>query len=79
MDEADLFAPQRPLPEANALLGRIVEIVRRGRMRGFIPWLITQRPAVVHVGSDIAAWEFSPSARATRVSAVRRLQQEEQA
>jgi NADP oxidoreductase coenzyme F420-dependent len=38
-----------------------------GRVRGFIPWLITQRPAVVHVGSDIAAWEFSPSARATRV------------
>jgi hypothetical protein len=36
------------LPEANALLGRIEEIVRRGRVRGFIPWLITQRPAVVH-------------------------------
>ena len=48
MDEADLWAPQRPLPEANALLGRIEEIVRRGRVRGFIPWLITQRPAVVH-------------------------------
>ena len=46
--EADLWAPQRPLPEANALLGRIEEIVRRGRVRGFIPWLITQRPAVVH-------------------------------
>jgi len=48
MDAADLWAPQRPLPEANALLGRIEEIVRRGRVRGFIPWLITQRPAVVH-------------------------------
>jgi uncharacterized protein len=48
MDESDLWAPQRPLPEANALLGRIEEIVRRGRVRGFIPWLITQRPAVVH-------------------------------
>jgi len=48
LDEADLWAPQRPLPEANALLGRIEEIVRRGRVRGFIPWLITQRPAVVH-------------------------------
>jgi hypothetical protein len=47
-DEADLWAPQRPLPEANTLLGRIEEIVRRGRVRGFIPWLITQRPAVVH-------------------------------
>ena len=30
------------------LLGHIEEIVRRGRVRGFIPWLITQRPAVVH-------------------------------
>ncbi|MBV8578365.1 MAG: hypothetical protein JOZ58_25440 [Acetobacteraceae bacterium] len=30
------------------MLGRIEEIVRRGRVRGFIPWLITQRPAVVH-------------------------------
>lgn len=48
LDEADLWAPQRPLPDANLLLGRIEEIVRRGRVRGFIPWLITQRPAVVH-------------------------------
>ncbi|HEU5275299.1 MAG TPA: hypothetical protein VFU97_16670 [Xanthobacteraceae bacterium] len=48
LDEADLWAPQRPVPEAHALLGRIEEIVRRGRVRGFIPWLITQRPAVVH-------------------------------
>ncbi len=48
LDEADLWAPQRPMPEGMALLGRIEEIVRRGRVRGFIPWLITQRPAVVH-------------------------------
>jgi hypothetical protein len=48
LDEADLWAPQRPLPVANALLGRIEEIVRRGRVRGFIPWLITQRPAIIH-------------------------------
>lgn len=47
-DEADLWAPQRPLPEANMLLGRTEEIVRRARVRGFIPWLITQRPAIVH-------------------------------
>jgi len=40
-DEADLWAPQRPTPEGTALLGRIEEIVRRGRVRGFIPWLIT--------------------------------------
>ncbi len=30
------------------LLGRVEEIVRRGRVRGFVPWLITQRPAVLH-------------------------------
>ncbi len=48
LDEADMWAPQRPLPAALTLLGRIEEIVRRGRVRGFIPWLITQRPAVVH-------------------------------
>ena len=48
LDEADLWAPQRPQPEAQMLLGRIEEIVRRGRVRGFIPWLITQRPAVIH-------------------------------
>lgn len=48
LDEADLWAPQRPLPDQTGLLGRIEEIVRRGRIRGFIPWLITQRPAVVH-------------------------------
>lgn len=48
LDEADLWAPQRPLPDQTGLLGRIEEIVRRGRVRGFIPWLITQRPAVVH-------------------------------
>jgi DNA helicase HerA-like ATPase len=48
LDEADLWSPQRPLPDQTGLLGRIEEIVRRGRVRGFIPWLITQRPAVVH-------------------------------
>ena len=48
LDEADMWAPQRPQPEGMALLGRIEEIVRRGRVRGFIPWLISQRPAVVH-------------------------------
>ena len=48
LDEADMWAPQRPMPEGMALLGRIEEIVRRGRVRGFIPWLISQRPAVVH-------------------------------
>jgi hypothetical protein len=48
LDEADLWAPQRPIKGWEGLLGNIEEIVRRGRVRGFIPWLITQRPAVVH-------------------------------
>ena len=45
LDEADLWAPQRPLPEANALLGRIEEIVRRGRGRALIPLRNTHTPA----------------------------------
>jgi len=48
LDEADLWAPQRTQPDGLELLGRIEEIVRRGRVRGFVPWLITQRPAVLH-------------------------------
>ena len=48
LDEADLWAPQRAQPGGQALLGRVEEIVRRGRVRGFVPWLITQRPAVLH-------------------------------
>jgi hypothetical protein len=48
LDEADLWAPQRPIKGWEGLLGHIEEIVRRGRVRGFIPWLFTQRPAVVH-------------------------------
>ena len=47
LDEADKWSPQRPGPDAMALQGRISEIVRRGRVRGFVPWLITQRPAVL--------------------------------
>ena len=48
LDETDLWAPQRAQADGQALLGRIEEIVRRGRVRGFVPWLITQRPAVLH-------------------------------
>ena len=48
LDEADLWAPQRAQSDGQALLGQIEEIVRRGRVRGFVPWLITQRPAVLH-------------------------------
>lgn len=48
IDEADLFAPQRPTPDATVLLSRVEAIARRGRVRGFFPWLITQRPAELH-------------------------------
>lgn len=44
IDEADLFAPQRPMPDQTVMLNRMEQIVRRGRVRGFRPWLITQRP-----------------------------------
>lgn len=50
VDEADMFAPQKLLDkdgEAAKLLGMMETVVRRGRVRGFIPWLITQRPAVL--------------------------------
>lgn len=44
-DEADLWAPQKP--SKPMLQSRMEEIVRRGRIMGFIPWMITQRPAVL--------------------------------
>lgn len=49
-DEADMWAPQKLLDkdgEAAKLLGMMETICRRGRVKGFIPWLITQRPAVL--------------------------------
>lgn len=48
VDEADLFAPQKPQSGDEVLLGHMENIVRRGRVRGFIPWLISQRPAVLN-------------------------------
>lgn len=50
IDESDMFAPQKLLDkdgDAAKLLGMMETIVRRGRVRGFTPWLITQRPAVL--------------------------------
>lgn len=49
-DEADMWAPQMLSDkegDAAKLLGIMETIVRRGRIKGFIPWLITQRPAVL--------------------------------
>ncbi len=53
IDEADMWAPQQIFDkegEAAKLVGKMQTIVRRGRVRGFIPWLITQRPAVLSWG-----------------------------
>jgi hypothetical protein len=48
VDEADSFAPQRPLPGQQRMLGAFEAIVRRGRIRGLGVVLITQRPAVLN-------------------------------
>lgn len=47
-DEADLWAPQKPYGREAMLCHLMEEIVRRGRVKGFIPWLISQRPAVLN-------------------------------
>lgn len=50
IDEADMFAPQKLLDkdgDAAKLLGMMETVVRRGRVKGFVPWLISQRPAVL--------------------------------
>jgi hypothetical protein len=48
LDEADAFAPQRPMPGQQAMLGAIEDLVRRGRARGLGLTLITQRAAVLN-------------------------------
>ncbi len=48
VDEADLFAPQRPFPNQTRMLGAFEALVRRGGIRGIGLTLITQRPAVLN-------------------------------
>ena len=48
VDEADLFAPQKPQSGDQPLLGVMENIVRRGRNRGIGCTLISQRPAVLN-------------------------------
>jgi uncharacterized protein len=48
VDEADLFAPQKPQAGDQQLLGVTENIVRRGRNSGIGITLITQRPAVLN-------------------------------
>ncbi|MDR6953849.1 hypothetical protein J2X65_003212 [Ancylobacter sp. 3268] len=69
LDEADEVAPQNPMPETKRLLGAVDRIVRRGRVRGFRPMMITQRPAVLHknvlsqIGTLVALRLTSPQDR----------------
>jgi uncharacterized protein DUF87 len=49
IDEADAFAPQRPMGEQTPrCLGAIEDLVRRGRARGLGITLVTQRSAVLN-------------------------------
>lgn len=48
LDEADSFAPQKPLPGQQRMLGAVEDLVRRGRARGVGVTLITQRSAVLN-------------------------------
>jgi hypothetical protein len=47
LDEADAFAPQRPMHGQERMLGAIQDLVRRGRARGIGVTLVTQRAAVL--------------------------------
>jgi len=48
LEEADMFAPQRPQPGDQRMLGAVEDLVRRGRGRGVGITLISQRSAVLH-------------------------------
>jgi hypothetical protein len=48
VDEADVFAPQRPGPDQTRTLGALESIVRRGRIKGLGDLLISQRAAVLN-------------------------------
>jgi len=48
VDEADRYAPQKPLKGAERLLGAFEDIVRRGRIKGIGVTLISQRSSVIN-------------------------------
>lgn len=48
VDEADSFAPQRPMRGQERMLGAFEDLVRRGRINGIGLTLITQRAAVLN-------------------------------
>ena len=70
IDEADLFAPQKPQAGDQQLLGVTENIVRRGRNNGIGVTLITQRSAVLNkdvltqVDGLVAMRMLSPQDRA---------------
>jgi len=48
LDEADSWAPQRPMKGTERLLGAVEDLIRRGRARGIGATLVTQRAAVLN-------------------------------
>ncbi len=62
LDEADRYAPQKPMsPEANLSLGAAEDLVKRGRKHGLFPVVITQRNASLNKNvSELCeiAWIF---------------------
>ncbi len=62
LDEADRYAPQKPMsPEANLSLGAAEDLVKRGRKHGIFPVVITQRNASLNKNvSELCeiAWIF---------------------
>ena len=48
LDEADAFAPQKPMRDQARMLGAVEDLVRRGRARGIGLTLVTQRSAVIN-------------------------------
>lgn len=48
IDEADMFAPQSPMPDSKKLLNVMNNLVRRGRKKGLRVTMVTQRPAVLN-------------------------------
>ena len=69
LDEADMFAPQRPMHGEERMLGAMEDLVRRGRARGLGMTLITQRSAVINknvlsqVDTLVALRTFAPQDR----------------
>ena len=48
LDEADAFAPQKPMKGQERMLGAVEDLVRRGRARGIGLTMCTQRSAVLN-------------------------------